>query len=654
MSHRFGLRLTKVPCTGAGMRGIDATRSRFPAARAFLAGVALLAGATATKAYAETKAGHPQAGTDEIAMAIPRVSPYGASGVALPQPLPPSEAARIRRVFAWQAKGDIPAAVRDSEAIDSTTPLGAAMLGEVLADRYLSRFTRPQAPALKAWLERWSELPEARAIHALLLIRLPHGEQPPPPPPMVALPHKPTAEDSAAGIPVPEESEPAGRDLARNAATDRIVLAAAREKPETAAGRVIAHTRGLPPTYAAQLRGEAARILFTLNQDKEAHRLGAAGVHACKGAAADCQEAALPAYISGLAAWRMGKPAAARPMFAAAWRAEYTTSALRAGAAFWAARSHLALGDIAGYVRWMHRAGQEKTTFYGMIARRTEGLSVGLSRGSRETLGEADLEAVEATTLGKLAFALLQVGQRDRAEAALRMLWPQAQAHPALGRAIMLVAERAGMPNLAAQLADLVQTADGMPRDAVRFAVPRLRPAGGFSVDPALIYALARTESNFDPTLVSPAGARGLMQIMPATARFIARDQETGAARIQLHDPAVNLDLGQRYVAYLAAHDVVDGSLIRLLASYNSGPGNFGRWGPAVRDLGDPLLFIEAVPIDETRAFIPRVLAYTWIYAARLRLPTPGLDELAAGAWPRYHPLQTMQQPPAGVQAALH
>jgi soluble lytic murein transglycosylase-like protein len=638
------------------MRGIDATRSRFPAARAFLAGVALLAGATATKAYAETKAGHPQAGTDEIAMAVPRVSPYGASGVALPQPLAPSEAARIRRIFALQAKGDIPAAIRDTSTIDTASPLGAAMLGEVLADRYLGRFTRPQAPELRVWLERWSALPEARAIHALLLIRLPRGEKPPPPPPVAALPHPASTndDDSAAGIPVPEESEPAGRDLARNPATDRAVLAAAREKPQTAAARVIARTKGLPGTYAAQLRGEAARILFTLNQDEQAHRLGAAGVHACKGAGADCQEAALPGYVAGLAAWRMGKPALARPMFEAAWRAEYTTSALRAGAAFWAARSHLALGDIAGYVRWMHRAGQEKTTFYGLIARRTEGLSVGLNAGPRETLGEADLEAVEATTLGKLAFALLQVGQRDRAEAALRLLWPQAQALPPLGRAIMLVAERAGMPNLAAQLADLVQTADGTPRDAVRFAVPKLRPTGGFSVDPAMIYALARTESNFDPTLVSSAGARGLMQIMPATARFIAHDEETGADRIQLHDPAVNLDLGQRYVAYLAAHDAVAGNLIHLLASYNSGPGNFGRWGTTVRDLGDPLLFIEAVPIDETRAFIPRVLAYTWIYAARLRLPAPSLDELAAGAWPRYHPLQMPQGAPVRVQAALH
>lgn len=639
------------PCSGAAMRGTDATRSRFPATRALLAGVALLAGATATKAYAETKAGQPHTATDEIAMAVPRLAPFGASGIALPRPLEPSEARRIRAIFALQARGDIPAAIRASEALDETTALGRAMLGEILADRYLGRFTRPQAPALRTWLERWPDLPEAQAIHALLLIRLPRGEKPPPAPLVRALPHPPGAGESAAGIPVPEESEPAGRDIERNDAADRAVLAIARDDWHHAASRIVARTGKLAPTYAAQLRGEAARILFTQNHDAAAHRLGAAGVGLCTGGG-DCQEAALPGYVGGLAAWRMGRPALAAPLFAAAWRAEYTSSALRAGAAFWAARSHLAQGDIAGYVTWLERAGREKTTFYGMIARRTQGLSVGLAGGARETLGEADLAAIDAAPLGRLAFALLQVGERDRAEAALRLLWPDARAQPALGRAIMLVAEQAGMPTLAAQLADLVQTADGMPREAVRFAVPRLSPAGGFTVDPALIYALARTESNFDPTLVSPAGARGLMQIMPATARFITRDDAGGGRRIELHDPAVNLALGQRYVGYLAGLDVVDGSLIRLLASYNSGPGNFGRWSEAARDGGDPLLFIEAVPVDETRAFIPRVLAYTWIYATRLRLPTPSLDELAAGRWPRYHPLPLRAS--ADLRSALH
>ena len=147
------------------------------------------------------------------------------------------------------------------------------------------------------------------------------------------------------------------------------------------------------------------------------------------------------------------------------------------------------------------------------------------------------------------------------------------------------------------------------------------------------MYALTRLESNFNTAAVSPVGARGLMQIMPMTAQYIAGDASLGGFR--LHEPALNLELGQRYVAYLAAQEGIRGDLIRILASYNSGPGSFARWAASVRDGGDPLLFIEAIPIPETRGYVQHALAYTWIYAARLGLPAPSLPELAAGSFPR-------------------
>jgi soluble lytic murein transglycosylase-like protein len=613
------------------MRGIGYRLARLPSARAFLAGAALLASFSGQKAFGQTQ---DSIGSDDVAMAIPRIAPRDGATVPLPRPLAPSQAALIRRIFAMQAKGDIPAAIRETGRLDSSTPLGHAMLGVVLADRYLGRFTRPQADVLQAWLDSWSDLTDAPEIHRLLLLRLPRGAKAPPLPAVASLASAP------ATAPVPEETETDGPSLDRKPALDRAVHAAARSGRPYAASRLIARQSGLQPAYAALLRGEAAQILFTLNRDREAYDTAAAGVRSCAHGG-PCQEAALPAYIAGLAAWRMQRPAQARTMFEAAWRAGLTTASLKSGAAFWAARAHLYTGDPGGYVPWMRRAAAERDTFYGLLARRGLGLNFGVFTRPRETLAQADVDAVAAEPAGLRAFALLQLGQTDRAEAELRRLWPAAQHDPALGRAIMLVAANAGLDDLAAQLADLVQTGDGRPRDATRFAVPRLHPQGGFTVDPAMVYALARTESNFDPTMHSSAGARGLMQIMPDTARFIVGLADGHGGVGELYDPAVNLDLGQRYVAYLAGNDVVGGNLIRLLASYNAGPGNFARWSTQIHDGGDPLMFIEAIPIDETRAFVPRVLTYTWIYAARLHLPTPSLDELAEGAWPRYHPPQT-------------
>ena len=606
----------------------------------------MFAGAEPRGAFAQEGGASPPPTGEEQALAIPRIATPGGSGVALPQPLPPSEAVKLRRIFALQAHGDIPAALRETARLDTDTPIGAAMLGHVLAQRYLGPYSRPNADELRDWLARWPDLPDTPAVHALLVVRMPRGEKVPPlPPGFVAV------DDHLA--PVPEETEPDEIALHRNPALDRAVWDTARARGAGGVARLLGATKGLTPSYAAQLRGEAGQILFTLNRDDEAFDIAAAGVHPCGPTSPDpCQHAAMAGYAAGLAAWRLGRLDDAARMFKAAWRAEITTPSLKSGAAYWAARVHLRVGETPAAFAWLNRAATERRTFYGLLARRVLGRPLGISRvgpGETELLGEADVEAVAAKPAGLRAFALLQVDQPERAAAELRSLWDEAKQSRPLARALMLVAEQGRLTDLAMRYADLLAAADGRPRDLVRFPIPTLRPSGGFRADPAMLYGLARTESDFDATLISPAGARGLLQIMPETASFVV-GAKTFPAGLLLDNPALNLDLGQRYMAYLATHDAVNGSLIRLLAAYNAGPGNFARWAQQIHDNGDPLLFIEAIPIDETRAHVPRVLTYTWIYAALMHMPAPSLDELAEGLWPRYHPFDD----PADAPAHLH
>jgi hypothetical protein len=256
-------------------------------------------------------------------------------------------------------------------------------------------------------------------------------------------------------------------------------------------------------------------------------------------------------------------------------------------------------------------------------------------QSERQVPSQADVDAIAAMPGGQRAFALLQVGQADRAERELRGLWPAAQKDPVFGRSLIVVAASVGMGDLAAQMADLLGVRDGTQAALPRFALPRLRPAGGFRVEPPLVYALARIESNFDPDAVSAAGARGLMQIMPETAQFITGNPHQAR---RLHEPSANLAIGQRYLVSLADIDGIGDDLIRILASYNAGPGNVLRWAADMRDRDDPLMFIEAIPVAETRAFIPQALAYAWLYAAQMHLPAPSLDALAAGEFPRFTP----------------
>lgn len=551
---------------------------------------------------------------DQTAMSVPRPTLQG--GIAgFPQPLAPSDAARLRRIFDLQARGDHALAAREVERLDDKR-----LVGHVLADRWLRGGQEPPLADLVAWLTDHADHPDAAAIHAQLVRRAPRGMALPPAPLAVML-----SEDAEV---VPEESEPPTRRITRNAALDRQVRSRAADGD--VAGALAAIARARPSTaYGAMLRAEVAQILFQQGKDQEAFTIASE-------AARNSGGVAMPGLIAGLSAWGLGRPEVALAYFEHAARSDIAAPATRAAAAFWTARAAVRARRPQAYVPWMMQAAQEPRTFYGLVARRALGLPMGFA-WEREVAGEGEGAAIAESASGWRALALLQVGQLERAEAELRVLWPRVQGNAGVMRALLLVASQSGMTDLAAQLATLSQNADGRPRDFARFPLPRLEPMHGFRMDPALVYALARQESNFDPRAVSPAGARGLLQIMPATAVYVTGDASLrGAGARRLHDPAFSLEVGQRYLHYLARSEHVNGDLIRTLAAYNNGPGNLGRWLPAIRHRNDPFLFLESIPVGETRAFVQRVLAYSWIYAARLGLPSPSLDALAAGRFPRF------------------
>ena len=140
------------------------------------------------------------------------------------------------------------------------------------------------------------------------------------------------------------------------------------------------------------------------------------------------------------------------------------------------------------------------------------------------------------------------------------------------------------------------------------------------------------------------------MQIMPATASLVLGERHpAGAAARALHDPGINLEAGQLYLAYLAGQDGIHDDLIRLLASYNAGPTALAAWDARRPGEGDPLLFIETLPVRETRDFVRRALCYLWTYEARMGLPAPSLDRLAQGGWPRFEAERKMAAAGSGV-----
>nr|WP_283163757.1 transglycosylase SLT domain-containing protein [Parasaccharibacter sp. TMW2.1890] len=184
--------------------------------------------------------------------------------------------------------------------------------------------------------------------------------------------------------------------------------------------------------------------------------------------------------------------------------------------------------------------------------------------------------------------------------------------------------------------------------------LPDLRPHHGFRLSSALVYAVARMESNFDATASSAAGAYGMMQVRPTTASFVSEQyhlpQTVAAAssddfnqemQRRLREPGYNLEVGQLYMLYLA-HSLAQGeqsdgaSLLKVLASYNAGPQAILRWESGQKGLQDPLMFIECLPSPETRQYVRNVLTNDWVYGRRLHVATPSLVSLADGQWPSF------------------
>jgi len=356
-------------------------------------------------------------------------------------------------------------------------------------------------------------------------------------------------------------------------------------------------------------------------------------------------------WVSALACWRVHYLSEAARQFELATEDPDASDWAKSAAAYWTARSFLRNRQPQHVSEWLRQAAQYPRTFYGQIARRALGMDPGLSW----KVAPADPDAMAqllGTRGGARALALMQVGMTELAEDELHALIGGDDG-ATLAPAILAVAQRGRLPSVAIRLGVALEGKPGVRLDAAMYPVPSWRPAGGFTVEPALLYALMRQESAFDPRAQSPAGAAGLMQLMPTTAQAVAAlDQESGTLidpeKLALFDPELNLTLAQRYVATLLKDPNVKGDMFMLALAYNAGPGNLAKWR-AERDYDkDPLLFIESIPSKETRRYIERVLTNYWIYQAQLKEPSPTLDALATGAWPMYsRPKQPKQGAPA-------
>jgi soluble lytic murein transglycosylase-like protein len=533
-----------------------------------------------------------------------------ARGFAIPAQLSASERENYRNVFAdLRAQNWAGAAGRlDGMRSGPLHDLARAMLYTMPGS------PRVESPPLLELLERAPDLPQAPDLARLATLR---GA--------TSLPNIPEPARLAGLAGQPRRARPRAiqGDVAADALEPLIQPLLVADQPYEA--ETIFNERSADLTEAARTAflQRIAWVYFLNGHDREARRV------ADLGRQGTTEWAIHSDWIGGLAAFRMGDCAAAANHFATV-AARSGDVELAAAGHYWAARADTACGHperVQGRLQTAARLGE---TFYGLLAQS----ALGIHRRPAELnpFTAEEWRALEGHRNIRAAAALAEIGEINLAGELIRH-----QARIGGSRDHERLLHLAARLNLTSTQMYLAYNGPrGMRIDTHdRYPTPSWRPTRGWRVERALAFAHALQESNFRADALSPAGARGLMQVRPGTAGDMARARGESFEATSLNQPAVNLEYGQSYLEYLRDLPSTGGLLPRVIASYNAGPAPIGEWNTRF-DQSDPLLFMESIPYWETRGYVPIVLRNYWIYEEETADRSSSRRALAQGLWPRF------------------
>jgi soluble lytic murein transglycosylase len=503
----------------------------------------------------------------------------------LPGLMSDGDAALYHRIFALQTTGDWPAA--DAIIARLGDPI---LMGHVLYQRYMHPTAyRSSYEELSAWLERYADHPDADKVHHLARKRRPAGAGP-------------------LARPVAGYLGGVGQEL-----QELVRLPYRLDEPEE---------------RDAAARFEVARDHLARGSYRDAFKLARAVAKSAGGTMPELH------WLAGLASWRVGRVDLAARHFATLAESAKAHASERTRAAFWAARAFVALQKPQDANHFLAIAAENDGNFYGHLARAVRGETAPFV-WNEVSLKSGVLRVLVQHPGARRAMALGQIGRHERAEDEIRKL--AARATPDLMAGLIALAGALNLPAAQMRLALSLGSAEGLYHHAALYPVPKWQPETGFSLDRALIFAVIRAESGFDPGATSHVGAQGLMQVMPATARHIASLAALEPPGSEaLHEPETSISFGQAYLEHLLNREWIGDNLIYLAAAYNAGPSRVVRWDEALRAEDDPLLFLESIPLTETRIYVKKVLANLWTYRVRLGQESPSLQALARNGWPIY------------------
>lgn len=537
----------------------------------------------------------------------------------LPQILTDVDASLYQQVFDLQDKEKINTAINVQSQIADNL-----LMNEVLYQRYISDTYRTRGKEIAIWMERYYDMPGATRMEKLAKIKQA----------TVRKAKVPAIMSGSESIETAQSETWTAKKYSGSAEKKINEFKRAIRSGSTKVAREILENKSfkkkLTESDYGRLAGRLSFIYYTNGEMELAKKWGFVASDA---------NSEYGLWAMGLLYFKEDNYAESQKYFSRILDLPQINNARKTEAAFWAGRAADFKGDRDVAKKYWRIAATHPMAFYGALSATMLGQTPQYEFFEQDATDE-DFAELANTKYGKMALALLQVGRKDRAEEYLRYLITSKTSDRVL-HAVNAIATAYGLPRVSVQSASVIKDRGILEIDddiiySAQYPLPDWEPMGGWSIDRALLLAITKQESNFRVSAKSGAGANGVMQLMPSTAKRVARANKLDITQMDMSNPEHNMFLGQQYIVDLLAHERVENSIIKMLAAYNAGMGTMVKFEKSFYTY-DPLLYIESFPAYETRSYIKRVMSNLWLYRARLNQPLTSMEELANGNWPLYN-----------------
>ena len=519
--------------------------------------------------------------------------------------------------------------LQDKEKIETAKKLenkltDKSLMNEVLYQRYVSKTYHTRGAELQSWMEKYYDMPGAERLYKVANVKKASVRKPIVPHIVTGKEYIETAQSETWTVKTYKEKTTKTIDkfkrairtgsskTARNILEDRFFKARISESDY------------------GRLAGRLAFLYYTNGEYELAKKWGFVSSDA---------KSEYGLWTMGLLYFKEQKYGEAQKYFSQILDLTQINNARKTEAAFWAGRSADINGDKTNAEKYWKIAAAYPMSFYGALASTMLGDEPEYEFFDQECSDE-DIVTLRENKYGKKALALLQVGRKARAEQYLKFLVTSKSSDKLL-HAVNAVASLYGLPSVAILVSGVMRDRGVLEINddiiySAQYPLPNWEPMGGWSIDRALLLAITKQESGFKQNAKSGAGANGVMQIMPNTAKRVARKNDVKLSDIDMSNPEHNMFLGQQYIVDLLQHQLIQNNIIKMLVAYNAGMGNLVKFEKSF-STSDPLLYIESFPAYETRNYIKRVMSNLWLYRARLNQPLTSLKDLSDGHWPYYN-----------------